>query len=367
MKIKVLLVASHLDAGGITSYLLTLAKALKEKGVDPFIASGGGQFERSTDLAHFNIGIHTKSELSLHVLKGAWRMKKIIQEEGIQLIHAQTRVAAVTSFIASHLCGIPFLTTAHGFYRPHRGRKIFPCWGDAVIAISSHVRDHLEKDFKVSHEKIHLIYNGTDLSKLNHLPLEEEKMEFRRQYHLDKDIPTIGIIARLSPVKGHRFLLEALHALSKVRKLQCLVVGDGPSRKEFLDDLTRFNLKNIVRWIPWTDHSWEVLSLLDVFVLPSLQEGLSLSILEAQAAGVPVVASNVGGISEVVVDGKTGILVPPQDSQALERTLNKMLEDPALARHMGSQGREHVSQKFNLDRMTDKVIALYEKVLSHSK
>jgi glycosyltransferase involved in cell wall biosynthesis len=361
--VKVLLVTSHLNAGGITSYTLSLAKALRERGCDVVLASGGGQFVQTLNYPHFNIGIHTKCEIGYRALKGAWKMRQIIKQHKINIVHAQTRVSAVTSSIACRWTGIPYLTTAHGFYTPHLGRRIFPSWGQAVIAISSQVLEHLKRDFHVDSRKIHLIYNGTDFVRYREVPSESQRLERLIKFGLEKNRPLIGIVARLSPVKGHRYLLQAIHGLCKEQPLQCLVVGDGPSREEFLSELKRLDLESIVRWIPWVENPSEVLGLLDIFVLPSLQEGLSLSILEAQAAGVPVVASNVGGISEAVIDGETGILVPPQDSKALKTALKKILEDRQLAQRMGQTASEHIKNRFNLSRMADQVIEVYQKIL----
>lgn len=360
---RVLLATSHLNAGGITSYTLSLAKALEERGCSIILASGGGQFDKTVTHPHFNIGIHTKCEVGPRVLKGVFKMTKIIQDERIDLVHAQTRVSAVTSSMACQWTRIPYLTTAHGFYSPHLGRRLFPSWGRAVIAISSQVLEHLKRDFRVDPQKIHLIYNGTDFARYRKTLSQNQRLEKLREFKLRDDRPLIGIVARLSPVKGHHFLLQAVHDLYKEQPLQCLVVGDGPSRSAFLSEVNRLNLDDVIRWIPWIADPSEILGLLDIFVLPSLQEGLSLSILEAQAAGVPVVASNVGGISEAVIDGKTGILVPPQDSLALKEALGRILKDHSLARQMGLAASEHIKNRFNLSRMADQVIEVYEKVL----
>lgn len=356
---------SHLNAGGITSYSLSLATSLKQRGCGVFLASGGGTFEKELSFPHDNIGINTKHELGLKTLQGIFKLKRLIQKEKIGVVHAQTRVAAVTSFFATLGSEVPFLTTAHGFYRPHWGRKIFPCWGKAVIAISSQVQEHLKKDFHISPQMIHLIHNGTDLSCHQNPISESRKSELLKEWGFDSHRPLIGIIARLSPVKGHRYLLEAVSELRKeIPLVQCLVVGDGPSQKEFLEEKKRLNLNGTLRWIPWLDNPLEALSLLNVFVLPSLQEGLSLSILEAQASGLPVVASDVGGISEVVVHEKTGLLVPPKNPMALKEALKRLLLDPALAQQMGRSGRERIEAKFNLTRMVDQVLDVYQSVLS---
>ncbi len=351
-----------MNAGGITSYTISLATALKERGCEVFLASGGGTFEKGLALSHVNIGIHTKNEIGLKTFLGAFKLKKFIQEKGIDLIHAQTRVAAVTSFLATRGSRIPIVTTAHGFYRPHLGRRLFPCWGDNTIAISSHVLAHLKKDFHLPSSKIHLIYNGTDLSRYEKPLSETRKKELLQQWNLNFNTPLIGIIARLSPVKGHHYLLPAIAELKKeFPRLQCLVVGDGPSQQEFLEEKKKLGLNGTLRWLPWLNDPVEALGLLNIFVLPSLQEGLSLSILEAQAMGIPVVASDVGGISEVVVHEKTGLLVPPKDSIALKNALQTLLLNPSLAQEMGQAGKKRIQFHFSLSKMADQVVEVYQK------
>ncbi len=358
---KILLITSHLNAGGITSYTLSLATALKERGCEVFLASGGGTFEEGLDLPHINIGIHTKNEIGFKTFSGAFKLKKFIQEKKIDLIHAQTRVAAVTSFFATRGTRIPFITTAHGFFRPHLGRRFFPCWGDRTIAISSHVLAHLKKDFHLPSSRIHLIYNGTDLSRYEKHISETRKQELIQKWNLDSTAPLIGIIARLSPVKGHHYLLTAIAELKKeFKNLQCLVVGDGPSQQQFLEEKKKLELNGALRWIPWLNDPVEALSLLNIFVLPSLQEGLSLSILEAQAMGIPVVASDVGGISEVVVHEKTGFLVPPKDSIALKNAIKTLLLNPSLAQEMGQAGKKRIQSHFSLSKMADQVVEVYQ-------
>jgi len=360
---KVLLVTTHLNPGGITSYTLSLASALEERGCQVLLASGGGQLADKFPSTHFNVGIDTKCEVGLKVLMGSVKMRQVIRSNQIDLVHAQTRVAAMTSFISTRREKIPFLTTAHGFFRPHLGRRLFGCWGEGVIAISTQVQEHLKRDFHVKPEKIHLIYNGTNHTRYEtKLPADERKRKIR-QIGFDPDMPLIGIVARLSPVKGHTYLMKALYELKKEMNVQCLVVGDGPSREAFLKEMNELNLQDTVRWIRWVEDPKEVLDLLDIFVLPSLQEGLSLSILEAQAAAIPVVASNVGGISEVVEDKQTGILVPPQNPGALKQALKELLQDLEKARQMGIKGKEHIKNQFSLGRMANQVIQVYDEIL----
>ena len=154
---KILLLTTHLNIGGISTYVLSLAKALKAKGHDVFVASSGGTLvaELTTGgVSHLKIDIRTKSEISPKVFKAIFDIYRIAKRLDIDVIHAQTRVTQVVGFFASRLCRKKLVTTCHGFFRKNIGRTLFPGWGDRVIAISEAVQEHLVKDFHVKKSRI---------------------------------------------------------------------------------------------------------------------------------------------------------------------------------------------------------------------
>ena len=358
---KILMVANHMDPGGITSYILALAGRMKERGIDISIASGGGLLAGSDGIPHFDIGLRTKTELGFKMLRGAMRLVSLTKSHGFQLIHVHTRTASVASQISMWITGVPYMSTAHGFFRPHLGRKIAPCWGKAVIAISQAVKKHLEDDFRINPEKIFQIYNGIDVSKIHHLLNSERSDAVLDQYGISREIPLICIIARLSSVKGHTVLLDAL---SRLRiSFQCVCVGNGPDKDLLMCKTKELGLEGKVLFIGSYINCFELLQYAKVFVMPSWHEGLGLSLLEAQCAGVPVVATRVGGIPEAVVDGKTGILVPPGDSRALADAIEKVLVDKSLADRFGQNGRKYICENFQLDDMVEKVIKVYQSIV----
>src|SRR3990167_8758884 len=136
---RILLLTTHLNIGGISTYTVSLAKALKKKGHEGFVMSGGGMLMAElaqSGVSHINIDILTKSELSPKVFRAVLEISKIVKRTGIDIIHSQTRVTQVTGFFVSRLCGIPLVTTCHGFFNKNIGRIILPSWGERVIAIS---------------------------------------------------------------------------------------------------------------------------------------------------------------------------------------------------------------------------------------
>ncbi|MDP8217306.1 MAG: glycosyltransferase family 4 protein [Candidatus Theseobacter exili] len=362
---KVLLLASHFEIGGITSYVLSLAKGLIANGIEVGVASAPGRgIKQLGDIPFFDIGPRTKCEIGPRSVRSALKVSRIVREHGFDILHAQTRVASFISFWVSKSTGTPFISTAHGHYNSHLGRRLFPCWGKLVIAISQHVRQHLLYDFNLNEKYLRLIYNGTDLDRFPDKISAVEKKKIRINFGLDPDLPTLGIVARLSPVKGHEYFFKALARIKDNYDFQVVIVGEGPEKNSLQDLVSYLKLDDNVKFFGSMENTIPVLKAMDIFVLPSLQEGLSLSILEAQACGLPVVATNVGGISEIVENERTGILTQPRDDESLGEAIKRFLDDPDAARRMGWEGRVLVNKQFSLEEMVKKVISVYNEVLT---
>ena len=208
---NILFLANHLDIGGITSYLLTLATGFKKRGHRVFIASSGGEagerFERE-GIITISIPIRTKSEISPKVLVSAFLVCALVKKESIDIIHCNTRVTQVAGSIASRYSGVAYVSTFHGFFKQKFSRMYSPCLGARVIAISEPVKDHLIHDFKVEEKKIALIHNGIDAEKFK-IPDCASRDEAKKSLGLG-EAPVVGIVARLSEVKGHKYLIQAM-------------------------------------------------------------------------------------------------------------------------------------------------------------
>ena len=276
------------------------------------------------------------------------RLNRLIRKEGIDIIHAQTRVTQVLGFFLSRASGVAMVTTCHGFFRPRWFRKIFPCWGAAVIAISKPVAHHLSVDFGVSQNKIHLIANGIDLDRFV-MTNEQMRREARQKTGMG-DTPLIGIIARLSDVKGIDILIKAMpFILKEIPSANLLIAGQGPQEvalKKLTQDL---GLSAHVHFKSTTNQTQDLLRAFDVFVMPSLMEGLGLSVIEAQACGIPVVASRVGGLVDLIEDAKSGYLVPVNDPTALADRIIEVLKNPQQSKVMAQQARLNIEQYFSAE------------------
>lgn len=363
---RIMLLTTHIDIGGIGTYTTTLAEALSQRGHRVVVASSGGDltdYLKKINIEHVRLNIRTKSEINPQVLIGSFNLMNLLKENSFNLIHAQTRVTQFIACNMSRFIKIPVVSTCHGFFKKRLGRLLFPCWGRRVIAISEAVKNHLIKDLNVKEDIIKVIHNGIDIQKFSVHYSPSEILEFKKQFGL-KDGPVIGIIARLSSVKGHNFLIQAFSQVLKTKpNAQLFVVGSGPEKDNLLDLVKTLGInKNVIFQMPISDTT-KPLSVMDIFVMPSIQEGLGLSIMEAMAAGRPVIATDVGGVSTLVKDKDTGFLIPPQDAGKLSSTILNLLEDKPTQLKVGACAQEYVRKNFNLEDMVSKVEDVYKEVL----
>jgi len=352
--------------GGVSIYVVNLASALKKRNHKVWVSSSGGELVkklRAEEIAHLKSNIDTKSELNPKLMAGIYRLYWVIKENGIDIIHTNTRVAQVMGEILSFLTGACHVSTCHGFFRPGLGRRLFGCWGKKVIAISDAVREHLVNDFDVPKTRIALIHNGINLEVFDKPHTQEDKKIIKRELRL-KEGPVVGIIARLSSVKGHKFIIEAMKAVVRdIDNAQLLIVGEGEEEQNLKDLAKELGLSDSVIFAKFVLDTAGVLAVMDVFVLYSIKEGLGLALIEALCCGVPVVASDVGGVYSVVKDGTTGLLVPPKEPFALAEAILKLLKDRQLAVKLAESGRRFVRANFSLEQMGLKVEAAYKEAL----
>jgi glycosyltransferase involved in cell wall biosynthesis len=228
---------------------------------------------------------------------------------------------------------------------------------DQIIAVSKMIEEKLEHEGRTE-APVRRIYNGVDLSRYDH---QEPCCTLPEEYGMEPGSQLVGVVARLEPEKGHPTLLEAWPAvLRAVPDVYLLIVGEG-SRREALEAMAReLRIAHRVVFTGRRDDVPAVTRALDVAVLPSYREAQGLSILEAMALSRPVVASNVGGIPEMITDGITGLLVPPHDPDALAAAIIRLLRDHPFADTLGRAGHDLVHDRFCIDLMVDAVQQIYE-------
>jgi glycosyltransferase involved in cell wall biosynthesis len=363
---NILYLTNHLNIGGITSYVLTLAKAFKKHGHKVYIASSGGKLLSefiAEGIVYLPIPIKTKSEVSYKILISKYKLLKIIREKNIDILHANTRVTQVLSFFLRRSLSKPYVSTCHGFFKKRLFRKMFPCWGNKVIVISEPVKEHLVKDFRVKGEDIRVIHNGIDVENFQ-IPDPKLQIAIKKKLGLSGG-PVVGIVARLSEEKGHLYLIAAMKSvLSRVPQAQLLIVGNGRMKKELLELTKDLGMEKNIFFLAAVDDTKQVLAAMDLFVLPSLKEGLGLALMEAMASGLGVIGSDVGGIRSLIQDGHNGLLVRAADIQGLSYAILELLQNPDKARSMGNNARIFIEKNFSQEKMAQETERVYLECLS---
>lgn len=240
------------------------------------------------------------------------------------------------------------------------GRKLISYLANQVVTVSEEIKDSLVKTEKISPDKILTIHNGVDIQRFN---INIDKIKKKEEVGIGSKDIVIGTVGRLDPIKSYdTFLYCAKEVISEFPDLRFLLVGDGPMRKNLEELSTKLGLQEKVTFIGERLDIPELLNIMDIFVLPSLSEGLSNTILEAMASGLPIITTRVGGNPEIIIDGETGFLVPPTDYQSLSKVLIQLLKAPSLAKKIGLAGQERAKRHFSLSKMVSSYEALYKEL-----
>ncbi len=300
----------------------------------------------------------------------ARRLAAFVRRENVDLIHAHQ----YTPFAYSLLSGLwgrrpPILFNEHGRFYPDRRRlkrvvfnrvMLRPC--DRVVAVGQAVRQALIDNEGISSARIAVIYNGVPLR--DHDGTADQRGSVRQELGLSDSDFLILTVARLDKIKDHATAIRTLaRAVTACPQTRLVVVGDGAERDNIRQEIRR---RGMERWIQMLGERHDVSRLLratDAFLLTSVSEGIPVTIIEAMDAGLPVVATNVGGVAEVVEQGSTGLLAPAGGDEGLAEAILRLIRDPSLRREMGQAGRRRAEALFSEDRMHRAYAAVYEEML----
>jgi glycosyltransferase involved in cell wall biosynthesis len=233
---------------------------------------------------------------------------------------------------------------------------------DSYIAVSEKVKEHAISHSKIHPDKIVTIYNGVRSidNRINADPAA-----IRKTLNLSPSDRVVMVIGRLRREKGHAYLIDAIDDVrKKIPDIELIIVGEGEEEKRLKDKAKKLSLTDTVHFTGVREDVPALLALAELVVLPSLWEGMPNCLLEAMNAGKPIVATRVGGIPEVVIDGDTGILVPPRDSKALKEAIIKILSRREEAQEMGMRGKKRVVQCFPLEKSIHATETIYQESLS---
>lgn len=304
-----------------------------------------------------------------------WRLWRTLRRLRPAVVHTRNLAALETQVLGLFMPGVRRVHGEHGRdvsdlhgrnprYRLLR-RALQPLIG-RFITVSRDLARWLEGDVGIPRHKVVQIYNGVDHERFRAPPALPAALP--PAFRPGEGRVIVGTVGRLAAVKDQQLLLRALDRIFRQRRamrprLRCIVVGDGPEREALLRLVAERGLDDAVFFAGDCSDVPAWLAAMDLFVLPSLGEGISNTVLEAMAAGLPVVATAVGGNPELVAPGVNGSLVPAADASALAAALSELAADPALRRRMGAAGRRRVQERFDWSRTVDRYLGVYDELL----
>ncbi len=297
----------------------------------------------------------------------ALRFRRLLEDERVDLIHAHEFDANTQGAVVAALAGIPLVATVHGknYFSEKLRRRLAYRWVSrwaTMVAVSNNLKQFIIERVGIEPSRVKVIYNGVDV-----LPNCDPSAvgECRTEVGLPDGHQIVGVVGNLYPVKGHQYLIDAIPSvLANCPNTSFVFAGRGQLEMELREQVHRLGVDAHVHFLGLRQDIPKILALLNVFVLPSLSEGLSMAILEAMMAGKPVVATQVGGNPELVLDGETGFLVPPRDSQALASRLVTLLTNRQQAAQFAEKGKARAEGQFSLGTMVCAYQSLYDECLA---
>jgi glycosyltransferase involved in cell wall biosynthesis len=328
--------------------------------------------ETATELSEKGIDVKILGISSYRNPLNTFKLTRLLKAARPDIVHTHGYFASVIGRFAARRAGIPVLLAhVHSTYWEYKKRHLLierklSRFTQKIICCSRAVENFVKYTEKITDNKTIVIYNGVDEERF--FPLKSPTF-LRAELGMDEETAVIGTVSSLTPHKGHEFLVQAASlVLGTFPSTKFLIVGDGPLRKRLENQVKDLNIHPAVIFTGTRKDIAEMLSLMDVFALPShTREGLGIAIIEAMAAERPVVATDIGGIPEAVNHGETGLLVPPGDPEALSKAIIELLQNPKKAEEMGEKGRARVKEKFTTKKMLSEIENVYQSLVSQGK
>lgn len=370
----VLQVVPALMTGGVERGTVEIAAALARAGWRSLVASAGGPMVREIERAgaeHITLPLDSKNPLVIR--RNIARLARLIETRNIDLVHARSRAPAWSAFYAARRTGRRFVTTFHNIYggetRLKRAYNAIMARGERVIAISDFVGAHARSVYHVTPSQLRVIPRGVDLGRFDPESVSQSRViRLAGEWRLQDGVPVIMLPGRLTRWKGHLDLVEAASRMPH-RDFQVLFVGSDEAKPRFRSELVRriqqHRLEGVFHIVGECRDMPAALMLADVVVSASAEpEGFGRVIVEAQAMGRPVVATDHGGARETVLPGETGWLVPPGNRAALADALTEALAlDAGQRAYMAAQARYWIAEHYDSRLMCEATLAVYDELL----
>ncbi|MBF0484229.1 MAG: GT4 family glycosyltransferase PelF [Candidatus Omnitrophica bacterium] len=357
---KILQILPELNVGGVETGTVDFAKYLVEHGHSSVVISNGGGLVKNLidgGTKHYQLPVHSKNlATAIFMIK---KVRQIILDEKIDIVHARSRVPGWIAYFAAKKTPATFITTCHGFYK-HKWYSRIMGWSKLVIVPSRVIGRHMIDTYKVPATNIRCIPRSVDLDRFS---------KFKHEIKMKTD-PVIAIVGRLTPIKGHTFFIKAMAKVIRVYPYAKIrIIGDAPVNKQDYKNevallVKRLGISSNVEFLGNRQDVPELLAGVDVLAVPSItQESFGRTIIEAQAVGVPVVATEVGGVVDIIEHQKNGWLVPPKDVDAMATAVLQLLKDRELCERMVAEAQKKIDIEYTLEKMATRTLAVYEEIL----
>jgi len=350
-----------MELGGLERVVSNLAQGLDRKKYKVevcCIVSGGVVRE---ELLQKGTTVHVLSIQEYGKWKNIKKLALQLKKSGVHIVHMHGAFAQKIGVIAALIAGVPCkIVHIHTtFYNLNWKNvlidKLLRNFVDRIIYISESCLESFKKEGYKNGKKSVIIYNGV------RTPVNNEEIEKENGF-------VCAVVASLSSHKGHEYLLRAIHQIKNDDAcIKLWIIGDGPLKGELVNLVQELDISDQVEFFGIRRDVGNLLSEIDIFILPSLREGMSLALAEAMAHGKAIIASNVGGIPEIIKDGKTGLLVEPANVEKIVEKICRLTYDYELRKNLGRQARLAYERRFTLDIMIGKIEKLYEQCLGVNK
>lgn len=357
-----------LEIGGLEMMVVNFLQRLDRTRFTPEVCCFDTLGDLTAQITEQDIPVHLVQRRPGVDLAYIFKLATFLRQTRPRILHLHNPTAFFYGTLAGRLARVPrIIYTEHGRdfsagWKTRLANRLLGKLVDRVVAVADYGKRYLVEEEGIAAGKTMTIHNGIDAGRFAG---KYAVNAIRSGLGLTQDQPVIGIVARLDPIKNHAMLIRAMAQVVERRAdAVLLIIGDGPLRQELESLSEELGLSDHVRFLGARSDVPELLSVLDLFVLCSKSEGLSLTLAEASAAARPIVATDVGGNSEVVADGVSGIMIASEDCDALAAAMLKIMNDPELGRKMGCAGRERFEQQFTLEGMVAAYQELYASCLN---
>lgn len=295
------------------------------------------------------------------------QIRKLIKQHNIQIIHAHCELSQLYAGIAGFTCGVRTIGTFHrsdlSKYQPSKVNSLLKLLLSHYIAVSYDRLSLLTKNLSLPTNKCHVVHGGAIIE---NAPTQNSVLNTRNALNLPEDQIVLLSIGHLGEIKGHQDTISALATLaSQQNNIHLYIAGDGSTQEKntLLALVEKLKLEHCITFLGQINNAPQWLEACDIFIQPSIEEAFGLVFAEAGAKGKPAIATKVGGIKEIIIDGETGYLVPPSSSESLAQALQKLLESPKQRKLLGDNAYQRIASQFSIDNMVDKYLTIFNQVV----